>query len=146
MSVVEKKPDVVAELKLVDAPHPDERWEGQWTFRDQDPTNDYDLHATARLQFVAGLIEGRGLMTYEGERVFDLDVSGVTADVELTFTTFVVGEDGVNGALSCTATLSDGRSRMSGTFTHPCLNTIGCEPDCQGGWGEFEMQRIVDAG
>ncbi len=146
MAVKEKKPglDLKAQLKLVDAPHPDEHWEGVWTFRDVDPDNEYSLHATVRLRFAAGLVEGRGAMSDEGEHVLDADISGDAAAENLTFATFVGNDEGVNGCLNCTATLTDARSRMSGAFTHACFNAELCEPDCEGGWGEFEMQRIVN--
>lgn len=147
MRVIDKtrKPgiDVKAALKLVDAPHSDERWEGVWSFQSEGEPPD-SLHATARLKFVSDLIEGRGVMSHEGHRVLDADISGVTAGDALTFTTFINGDEGVNGHLECTATLSDARSRMSGTFKHGCFNPVHCEPDCKGGWGEFEMQRIVE--
>lgn len=148
MPVIDKlkkpKVDLKAELKLADAPHPDERWEGVWTFKDDESSN--SLHATVRLLFAAGLIEGRGAMSHEGQHILDADISGAAAGDELAFTTFIGNGHGVNGSLICTGALSDERSRMSGSFRHACFNPQQCDDDCEGGWGDFEMRRIVDAG
>ena len=148
MPVIDKvkkaKIDLKAELKLADAPHPDERWEGVWKFSDNESSN--DLHVTARLVFVASLLEGLGVMSHKGERVLDADISGTATGDELIFSTFISNGEGIDGDLKCLATLGDNRSRMSGSFKHACFNPLQCEPDCEGGWGEFEMQRIVETG
>jgi hypothetical protein len=133
-----------AELKLFDAPHREEHWEGIWTFLDETSSN--SLRATARLLFGGDLVEGRGVMTYKGERVLDIDISGAAAGDDLTFATYIANGDDVHGSLDCAATITGSRTLMKGTFKHGCINPLNCEPDCTGGWGEFEMQRIVEEG
>ena len=75
-----------------------------------------------------------------------IDISGTAMGDELIFSTFISNGEGIDGDLKCLATLEDNRSRMTGSFKHASFNPLQCDADCKGGWGEFDMQRIVEAG
>lgn len=139
-----KKPriDVKAVLKLADAPAPEERWEGVWNFSDKETTESF--HVSARLRFAAGAMEGAGAMSYSGEHVLDATVSGGVTGDDVVFATFVQNSDTVRGVLDCTGVFGHERSSLTGTFTHACISPGACEDNCEGGWGDFNMRRIVD--
>lgn len=134
--------DVKSVLKLEETPAPEERWEGVWNFSDKDTTESF--HVSARLRFAGGAMEGAGAMTYDGQHVLDATISGGVTGDDVAFAAFVQNDDTVRGVLDCTGAFGDGRSSLSGTFTHACISPGACEDNCEGGWGDFDMRRIVE--
>ena len=134
--------DLKAELKLDDKPHPEERWEGKLTFKDQETT--HELFMSARLLFGGGLMEGQGGLSYEGQHVLNVAVSGEVSETGVTFAAWVDGMETARGRLDCTGELGSGGTSLVGSFTHGCINPGQCGADCKGGRGDFDLMKVVD--